>query len=141
MQLRELLPRLSGVRKGWQGYAAKCPAHDDKRQSLSLSEGDGRILVKCFAGCSTETIVGQLGLTWKDLFDREITMPSVSSLGESMNETHFNGVGWSGVNKSKGKVHAIYPYTDEEGRLLYENVRYHPKGFRQRRFDVSGQPV
>ncbi len=32
----------------------------------------------------------------------------------------------------------IYDYRDEEGRLLYQNCRYEPKGFRPRRPDGSG---
>ena len=138
MLLQDLTPRLKGVRRGGRGIAAKCPAHDDSRQSLSVCEGDGRILLKCFAGCHTETIVKALGITWKDLFDKAIKAPSISSLGESLNKTQFsdrrNGVMY--FAKSRGRIQEIYPYTDEEGRLRYENVRYFPKDFRQRRFDV-----
>ncbi len=43
MNLGQLLPSLSGVRKGGVGYVAKCPAHDDQKVGLSLAEGDGRI--------------------------------------------------------------------------------------------------
>ncbi len=143
MLLRDFTPRLKGVRRGGRGIAANCPAHDDKHQSLSVCEGEGRILVKCFAGCSTETIVNKLGLTWKDLFDKSITKPSVNSLGESVNPVvqtnRSQGVVY--FEKSKGRIHEIYPYVNEEGRLLYENVRYYPKNFRQRRYDVGGQPV
>ncbi|HEY2866689.1 MAG TPA: AAA family ATPase, partial [Pyrinomonadaceae bacterium] len=39
------------------------------------------------------------------------------------------------------KVHTVYPYTDENGKLLYENVRYFPKDFRQRRYDETGKAV
>ncbi len=38
----------------------KCPAHDDKRPSLRVSEADGRVLVKCFAGCSQEAVIDAL---------------------------------------------------------------------------------
>jgi hypothetical protein len=47
---------------------ARCPAHDDQNPSLSISCGqDGRILLKCFAGCSTEAVVEALGLKFADL--------------------------------------------------------------------------
>ncbi len=36
------------------------------------------------------------------------------------------------------RVVVRYPYTDEEGRLLYEVVRFDPKGFQQRRPDGKG---
>ncbi len=44
-------------------------AHSDKRPSLSVNNGeDGRVLLKCFAGCTVQEIVGTLGLEMKDLF-------------------------------------------------------------------------
>ena len=46
-----------------------CPAHDDSNPSLSVSEADdGRVLLKCFARCSTPDIVEAAGLTMADLF-------------------------------------------------------------------------
>ena len=63
-----LLP--SRPKRSSGGYVVKCPAHDDRSPSLSISTGrDGRVLLKCFAGCSTESILAALGLRWGDLFD------------------------------------------------------------------------
>jgi hypothetical protein len=57
--------------KSGGGYTAKCPAHEDDHESLSIDEGDdGRALLKCFAGCDIQAIVKGLGLTTKDLFER-----------------------------------------------------------------------
>lgn len=51
------------------GWMACCPAHKDRNPSLSVSEGnDGRVLLNCFAGCSTESVLAALGLTASDLF-------------------------------------------------------------------------
>src|SRR5262245_55268962 len=36
------------------------------------------------------------------------------------------------------RVVAVYDYRDEDGRLLYQTVRYEPKDFRQRRPDGQG---
>ena len=36
------------------------------------------------------------------------------------------------------KIIKVYPYTDESGALLFQVVRYDPKGFRQRRRDGHG---
>ncbi len=64
-----LLARLHGVRKSGDGWSARCPAHDDRQNSLSVNSGDdGRILLHCFAGCRPEGIVAALGLEMKDLF-------------------------------------------------------------------------
>ncbi len=64
-----VLQKLKGIRKTNQGWTALCPAHEDHQNSLSISEaGDGKVLLKCFAGCSAEQIVQSLGLKMSDLF-------------------------------------------------------------------------
>jgi hypothetical protein len=40
--------------------------------------------------------------------------------------------------KPKGRVVAIYNYTDADGKLLYQVLRYEPKAFSQRRPDGNG---
>lgn len=67
--MTDILQRLEGV-KGRDGkYMARCPNHGDSNPSLSVSLGDdNKILLKCFAGCSTEAIVWSMGLELKDLF-------------------------------------------------------------------------
>ncbi len=53
------------TRKGW---VARCPAHDDRKPSLSVSQGrDGRVLMKCHGGCPPEAVCAKLGLTMADL--------------------------------------------------------------------------
>ena len=37
-----------------------------------------------------------------------------------------------------GKIVATYDYTDLDGTVLYQGVRYEPKDFRQRRPDGNG---
>lgn len=65
-RLEELGCRPVGSNGAWR---ALCPAHDDRRPSLSVGEGDdGRVLLKCHAGCSTEDVLARLGLTWSGLF-------------------------------------------------------------------------
>jgi len=67
--IEKILERLDGVRKSGKGYIAKCSAHDDKTPSLSVTElPDGRILMKCFAGCPTHDVLTAIGLEMGDLF-------------------------------------------------------------------------
>jgi len=68
MRLEEFLLRLEGVKKMKDGYIARCPAHEDRNPSLSITERDGKILLHCFAGCTPDEIVSALGLEMKDLF-------------------------------------------------------------------------
>jgi putative DNA primase/helicase len=65
-----LLSRLEGVRPaGPHSWMARCPAHDDRNPSLSVSVKEGRVLVHCFAGCAPEAVLQAVGLTWRDLRD------------------------------------------------------------------------
>jgi hypothetical protein len=65
----KLLTRLAGVQTSGNGWTARCPAHNDHSPSLSISEAeDGKVLVKCFAGCAVEAVVAKLGLEMRDLF-------------------------------------------------------------------------
>ena len=53
---------LKGHRTG-KGWIAKCPCHDDRTASLSITEGEnGTLLMKCFAGsgCQFKDIVSEL---------------------------------------------------------------------------------
>lgn len=68
MTVAEVLERLEKVRRTPRGFVARCPAHEDKCPSLSLSEGDRGILVKCWAGCTLEEVTVALGIRITDLF-------------------------------------------------------------------------
>lgn len=59
---RDCGPRGSGVR-----WSARCPAHDDRSPSLSVSDRGGTVFVHCHAGCEQASVVGALGLTFSEL--------------------------------------------------------------------------
>lgn len=68
--LEKVLGRLDKVKStGRSKWVACCPAHDDQDPSLSITEAsDGKVLLKCWAGCSAAEIVGAVGLEMRDLF-------------------------------------------------------------------------
>lgn len=68
--IEKVLARLDAVRETGPGkWTARCPAHEDRSPSLSISEAeDGKVLLHCFAGCSFDDIVTAMGLTQADLF-------------------------------------------------------------------------
>lgn len=70
MTARTFLSRLSGVRRTGAGrWIARCPAHDDRRASLCVSQvDDGRVLVHCFAGCDTSDVLAAVDLSFSDLY-------------------------------------------------------------------------
>lgn len=82
--VERILESLEGSRQTHPGqWVALCPAHDDKRPSLSIREGeDGRVLIHCFAGCSALDVVESLCLGFDDLFpkaDRDMTGPDTQT--------------------------------------------------------------
>ena len=109
MTVNEFLSRLDGVKGGHGQWTAKCPAHDDRRASLSVSVGEGgRVLLNCHAGCSTEDICAALGLSVKDLFTEDRA-------------------------KERPQIVATYPYRNGGQKL-----RYSDKHFSWRRPDGHG---
>lgn len=53
--LEQFVANVEGVRSLGQGFSAKCPHHDDQKQSLSIDTGrDGDLLLFCHAGCSSK---------------------------------------------------------------------------------------
>lgn len=65
----------------WKPHARKgycrCPAHNDRRPSLSVGEGrDGKLLLRCHAGCEFRDIVEALRMRGllAELFDRSRTL-------------------------------------------------------------------
>jgi putative DNA primase/helicase len=110
MTAAEISQHLRGHRSG-AGYIALCPAHDDRKPSLSLTDEQGRILVHCHAGCEQSAVVDALkarGL-WPDPEDH-----------------------------TSRRIVATYDYSDEAGKLLYQVCRFEPKDFRPRFPDGLG---
>ena len=113
--VQRVLDRLDGVRPTGSGYEARCPSHDDREPSLTIAHGDdGRVLLHCHAGCETKDVCTAIGLGLTDLFPASRTT---------------NG---------RGHLVATYDYRDAGGALLFQVVRFEPKGFRQRRPDGNG---
>src|SRR5205085_10015569 len=71
-----------------------CPAHEDGTPSLSVSIArDGKVLLKCHAGCTYQAIVAAAALTPAELFPDRQRLDSEST--------------------PRGRATAVYPYEDE----------------------------
>ena len=113
MTIEDILSRLEGVKGGGGQYSARCPAHDDKRASLSVSTAqDGKILLHCHAGCTVPEILDALGLKKADLFQQ---LTPEEAFGKPTQE--------------RPKVVAKYDYTDAQGRFLFQKTRDESKNF------------
>ena len=72
MSVEKLLANLKKVKGGRGRWTASCPSHEDRSPSLAITEKeDGRILLKCFGGCSVQEIVGAVGMDIGELFPKE----------------------------------------------------------------------
>ena len=56
----EIIAKALGGRKVGQGWTARCPAHDDREPSLSIRDADGKVLVRCHAGCDQRDVIAAL---------------------------------------------------------------------------------
>lgn len=145
MTVQEFLSRLEGVHGGSGQWSACCPAHEDRHQSLSVRVGrDGRILLKCHAGCTAGEVAGALGLTMRDLFPA-ITPEQAFSPAQRGPEAAGNppaAVSPAGGKRhargQRGAVVAAYTYKDAAGQLLAQKLRYENKSFCWRRPDGKG---
>jgi putative DNA primase/helicase len=57
----DAIARALAGRKVGRDWMARCPAHHDRKPSLSISEGeDGKVLVRCHAGCDQRDVIAAL---------------------------------------------------------------------------------
>jgi putative DNA primase/helicase len=113
MKIENLKERIQDIKETSPGqYIGKCPAHNDNKASLSISDQDeDRILLYCHAGCSAEYVMGSIGLKLSDLFKSK---------------------------KEGSKIKKIYSYENQNRNLEFQTVRREPKGFYQRQPDGKG---
>jgi len=65
MTAAAILGRLEGVQGRSPQWRAICPSHPSRHRSRTLAvaeKSDGRVLVRCHAGCSIDEVLGALGL-------------------------------------------------------------------------------
>jgi hypothetical protein len=126
--VEELLDACEGVRSTPSGWQARCPAHEDRVASLSVTLGDDdKMLVYCHAGCSYQEIMavlseGELRGNYRASGSYAAT-PGPGSPSE--NPASLDGFA------------AIYDYEDENGKLLFKVCRTWDKRFFQARPDAD----
>jgi|GEM_PF-1261288 len=97
-----------GGKKGGGGYLVHCPSHNDTNPSLSVKDSDdGKLILKCFAGCSKESV--KESLISKGLY----------SPGDNYDLP--KGV-FSKFRNSPYRQH--WTYTDKDGKIIGFVVKY-----------------
>ncbi len=114
MKISEFLALVREPKPHQNYWLAKCPAHDDRKRSLSVGEGDAGVLLKCHAGCSVDDICRNLGIATADLFYEKA------------------------VAGKREEFVAVYSYTDENRCTIFQVCRTRDKQFPQRHPDGKG---
>lgn len=93
-------------------WLCKCPAHYDKKSSLSIAynPSEDKIALHCHAGCATADILTEAGKTWADVNPTKEDEPA-----KPLKHWQINLV-------------AEYRYTDADGNYLYSKLRYEGDG-------------
>ena len=113
INIEEVIGKLDNVKSlcNTGNYTAKCPVHDDAKNSFSVFKAlDGKYVLFCHAGCEFSEIKEALQLTSSSNF-----------------------------YKTKGIV-KVYQYFSKEGLETFQCLRYFPKDFKQRQ-KVNGNWV
>ena len=57
----ETIARALGGHRAGATWMARCPVHEDRSPSLSITTGkDGKVLVRCHAGCDQRDLIAAL---------------------------------------------------------------------------------
>ena len=125
-------------RNGAGSWEARCPAHGDRRPSLTVSAGaDGRALICCHRGCRVESIARALGLTLRDLMaspgspsPKPRLRPAGRGIGDGdireRFETHTGAV--AELERRHGPRSATWIYHDAAGEPVGVVVRWNREG-------------
>ena len=98
---------------GRNEWKARCPAHDDNRESLSVSIGrNGAIMLKCHRGCNNREIVDRLGLTFADLYPDKDKPSDVTYTPKAVNNVPAT---------SKNKQSGMFDFHDIVATYTYRN--------------------
>lgn len=112
---------------GSQWYAC-CPTHDDQHASLSIGTAEsGQLLVNCHAGCPREDVIA--ALKGRNLWRSSVAYFTPQPVQPA---TPREPVVAQLKPRVERTIVATYDYCDEHGELLYQKLRYAPKGFAQR---------
>ena len=155
MDLKQLLAMLEGVSGPNAGgeYTAKCPAHEDKTASLTVTakqspkDGKEKLFLCCHAGCHNDAIMAALKIRPRDLIvnpdppaggaqpaaKAQRKRPDAAKAQQAQADT-VPGMTVHTVPPAHpkqdepqidwGHPAAAYSYTDENGRELFQVCRY-----------------
>jgi hypothetical protein len=126
-----LLAKLPDAKKAGNGWAARCPAHEDNKASLSVAEGDdGTALLRCHAGCTTSAILSTIGMTLGDLFPaKAVSTPKRNGKPRAAGPTFPTAnAAVVDLERRHGKRSESWTYHDAQGEPVGVVVRWNGPG-------------
>lgn len=134
MNIETFVTLLPGARRSGSGWVARCPAHEDRRASFSVAQGqNGRVLVKCHAGCTVDSILDALGLRRSDLFDGDVVRDRLprkprqerpEAVKTKRRQFRTAEEAFEDLVKWKGRCSNRWAYQDADGNLVGVVVRW-----------------
>ena len=131
--LERMLGSLQKVKGRNGSWTACCPAHNDKGPSLAIREtDDGRVLLHCFAGCETLSVVQALGMDMTDLFPPDDKRREYPVEGKKSMKPAFYASDLMRIISFEALVVSICAYDLSQGKRLSEGDRERMKVSQQR---------
>jgi hypothetical protein len=124
--VEKVLSRFPDARKSSKGWTACCPAHEDQNPSLSIDEGDdGRALIHCHAGCSTDAVCRAKGLALADLMpDRGNGSPAPRCDRRPVKAFPSAAAAIRDLERGLGPRSQEWPYYDDHGVHVGSVIRW-----------------
>ena len=117
--VEKMLGMLTKVKGRNGSWTACCPAHDDRGPSLAIRETpDGRVLVHCFAGCETRSVLQALGMDMTDLFPPDDKRREYPSEGKKSLKPAFYASDLMRIIAFEALVVSICAYDMSRGKKL-----------------------
>ena len=114
MQFDEILTHFQIQKHYGDKAQARCPCHDDKQASLTITKGRRSALLHCHAGCNFEDIIQKVGLKKQDLYFEE--RPPGSSW-----RAYVEG-------REHKRIEAVYDYVSSvNGEYTFTKIRMQDK--------------
>ena len=106
-------------------WTARCPAHDDRRASLSIGTGEnGKVLLHCHAGCEPSAIFDAMGL--KTRGNRPATKTKTKKKHPTADRA-IEAATWSVHQHDAGAtLTKVYNYGDSVKVARYSNKEFRP---------------
>lgn len=134
LSAQDIAEALGKARRTGDGWKALCPCHDDATPSLSLTMRDGRLLVKCHAGCKQSDVIE--ALCQRGLFGGAVKRDADARLPDA--PVSYEGrVGYASyptppqeleprfyMGEGVGKFKQAWAYRDRDGHTAFWVARY-----------------